>query len=1223
MWLYVAGQIVSTLLLMWVNRRMRSKFNDSIEQQPSKYSDSNVNSIGSSIPAVLGRVMIKNPLVSYYGDFDYRAYTEEYGAHANLDIGTMLILFLINIIAIITTPDTVVTNTGTGQTVDSGDKRALIVNAVVQFLIWLLTSLLFKHELKTTIQKGFMYYLGWQNILCWTGNNIGIKRLWMNVYDTNVEESTQQGVWGSDNISWKKDNPTGLVAHIEDDQMFGGPDEGGGFIGDIHLYFGTTAQGHDSWMVDQMSKSEMIPQELKGLTPVYPMFFTSVVHKSYIGKQATIPEMWFEIVNYPDGLRELFTYDLQGIYDNHILDYVAEMLDFISKQTQTVQDYLQPYTDKVNENYDKYKQNAKVSNLKREDYDIARDVLEEAKLNYEASPTDKNKELYDKAQQDYDDAKLAYETAQQDTDSAFGDLKTSITTLVDNYPATEKDEFVNRIKPLQNLLDNGLWHLGRLGDDLNPAEAIFEILTNDYWGCSYTIFRIDIVSLLNIGVVLEEEKMGVSCLINKTAKAGQVISKILNHVNGVCYDDPSTGKLTFKLIRNDYTIDNIPKFSPHNCASLEFTRLDWSETTSSVTTSFTYANDKFNTSTLMVSDIANIRITKNYTESQVDGEYFTTEENARVLAQRQLLSSAYPLSAVNIECNRIAYNVTVGDPILINWLPYGIEKQVFRVTGIDYGALDNGIIKITAVEDIFGFDKVKYEFADVPQWSDPSHPPEDIINELFLEMPYEFLRSLDTYVYAFVPQTKSQNVYWHLWRYVSSKYRDVAQSSEFSTVLRMTYGCDEIFGLDNGFECQVVDEYSRAAIDRKRQRIADNPNMYTNVSGLNLINVDDEIMSYSNIELLGNGHYKFTDVIRGVFDTLPKSHTGESRVHLLDFGMNISGTDPCVLQGNTSEEQLEVTSQTLSDTQEFDINKLTHLTTTRRAEQPTVMANMQFGADRGTLTEYKYNWPASTQFSHNILFKFNGRNKFQNYGILLQTDDTTPIQVSSTVKNVITISSNEVDMEFTSDAYDSVNGTNSVTDTLKWVDFCREMRLRLMETNDVRIKVRTLDTATGLYSHAEYDKTLYYVVPRLVGIVTSNADAQAYADSLVQQTIIFVPETGISPSLTLSYEDCALIFVGDVSSANPNDTSLVQGQDSQWYHLKTYAYRIDGSEQVLDANGNPELDSSGNPVLQAVIHKLAIEEEFVFRTNFTQHNSNYSKAYKLRSGAFIPWTLYS
>ena len=155
MWLYIAGQIISTLLLMWVNRRMRSKFDNSIEQQPSKYSDSNVNSIGSSIPVALGRVMIKNPLVSYYGDFDYRPYTEEYGAHANLDIGSMLILLLINIIAIITTPDTV---TNGGQTVDSGDKRALIVNAVVQFLIWLLMELLFKHELKTTIQKGFKYY---------------------------------------------------------------------------------------------------------------------------------------------------------------------------------------------------------------------------------------------------------------------------------------------------------------------------------------------------------------------------------------------------------------------------------------------------------------------------------------------------------------------------------------------------------------------------------------------------------------------------------------------------------------------------------------------------------------------------------------------------------------------------------------------------------------------------------------------------------------------------------------------------------------------------------------------------------------------------------------------------------------------------------------------------------------------------------------------------------
>lgn len=1290
---YFGMYIINTLLLMWLRRKFGNN-NSNTDQQPSKYTDSNVNSIGSPIPAVLGRVMIKNPLISYYGDFEAKIYTEEYGAHSKLNVWPAVVAFIISAIAAISSKDTIVveqsvgkevpmpsattiknpdnitggdaggatggstgklptqtqpssdtqlftvpgqavtTPAGPGATSDfgkvkgkieyaeTGRKRKLLLDAIFNLLMWLLLQLINKHLLKTTIQKGFKYYLGWQNILCWTGKNIGIKRLWMNVYDTKVEQSTQQGVWGSDNISWKSSNPTGIVAHINDDQMFGGPDEGGGFVGDVRLYFGTTEQSKDSWMVKQMSESESIPKELKGLTPIYPMYFTSVIPKAYIGKQATIPEMWFEIVNYPSGLHDTFKYDLQGIYDSDMLDYIDDMLSFIGKQPYQVQEHLKPYTDDVRKISDKYKKASKVSNIKRQSLDEARDVLVDAKAEYDAHPSQSNAERLKDAQSSYDDAEAAYNKAQKIADDEFAKTKEAINALYDNYPPSEKDEFGDRIKPLRNLLDNGLWHLGRLGDDVNPAEAIYEILTNSDWGCDYSISRIDILSLLNMGVTLEEEGLGVSCLINKTTTAGQVIHKILNHVNGVCYDDPKTGKLTFKLVRNDYDVDTIPKFSPHNCNSLEFTRLDWSETTNAVTASFTYADDKYNTSTLMVSDVANVKITKNYTETQVDAEYFTTAENARTFANQQLLSSAYPLSAINIQCNRIAYDLTIGDPILINWLPYGIEKQVFRVTDIDYASLTSGMIKITAVEDVFGFDKIDYEFGEIPKWNDPAYPPEDIVNELFMEMPYEFTRGLDTYVYAFAPQTKSVNSYWHLWRYISSKYQDVAQSSTFSTVLSMTYGCEELFGLDVGFECEVFDEYSRAQMERKRQLIEENPDTYTNKSALNLICIDDEIMSYRSIELLMNGNYKFTDVVRGIFDTLPKKHTSGSVVHLLDYGMSISGTIPCAYQGYISEEQLEVTSQTLADAQEFDVNKITHLTTTRRAEQPTVMANMQFGANRGTLTEYKYNWPATTQFSHDILFKFNGRNKFQNYGILMQTDNTTPTQVSADIKNVITLESNNVNMEFTSDAFDSVKNTNSVGDTLKWSDFCKKMDVRLMETNDVHMQVRTLDTITNLYSHAEYVKDLYYVTPRLGGIVESEKDVQSYADSIVQSTIIFIPETTFSPSLTMSYEDCVLIFVGIIYPADPTDTSLVRGQTTQWYHLPNYAYRVDGCEPQLDAEGKPVVDDNGEPKLKAIIHKIDIENEFVFRTNFTLRDGNYTAGYKLRTGVWIPWTFY-
>ena len=47
----------------------------------------------------------------------------------------------------------------------------------------------------------------------------------MNVYDPDVEESTEQGVWDNNNhIAWKQNNVNGIVAHIDDEDMFGGVD---------------------------------------------------------------------------------------------------------------------------------------------------------------------------------------------------------------------------------------------------------------------------------------------------------------------------------------------------------------------------------------------------------------------------------------------------------------------------------------------------------------------------------------------------------------------------------------------------------------------------------------------------------------------------------------------------------------------------------------------------------------------------------------------------------------------------------------------------------------------------------------------------------------------------------------------------------------------------------------------------------------------------------------
>ena len=178
------GWGISTLLLWLFNR---NKNGDSSSQDPSKYTDSNINQIGSAVPVALGRVMIKNPLVSYYGDFDYKPYTEEYGMYTRFDWRSLIPSVVFAVLVLCAKPTPVVGTvqagpyTGTAislTTTTDGFKRQQILMVVVSILLQLFTALFSKHMGKTTIQKGFKYYLGWQHILCWTGDNIGIKIIW-------------------------------------------------------------------------------------------------------------------------------------------------------------------------------------------------------------------------------------------------------------------------------------------------------------------------------------------------------------------------------------------------------------------------------------------------------------------------------------------------------------------------------------------------------------------------------------------------------------------------------------------------------------------------------------------------------------------------------------------------------------------------------------------------------------------------------------------------------------------------------------------------------------------------------------------------------------------------------------------------------------------------------------------------------------------------------------
>lgn len=1189
------GWGISTLLLFFLNRKTDSSNTSS--QQPSKFTEDNINCIGQPVPVVLGRCMVKNPLISYYGDFNAEPYLENYGMHSNLDAVAVLWPLLLNIIMMLMAPShhntgpksmmlastlvqagpysgNVVSGDVVGYVVDSqnGQKFGALVNAIIYLLITMLMNLFNNHLGRTTIQKGFLYYLGWQHIICWTGRNIGIKKLWMNVYDADVEASTEQGVWDNDgHIAWEKDNINGIEAYIDDIDMFGGYDEGGGFTGSVRFYFGNRQQPKDPWMVKSMNVST-IESELRGLTPQYPMYLTCVVSNrektggAYIGKQATIPEMWFEVVNYPSRIADNYKPQILQKFVNAINKEYEKPVAYVAAQDTSVQDYMRSAMNTLNTRINAYNTAAN---------------------RYISNPS----------------------SNPFPPQSLLNSIKTACVNAYNTYPSTNREEFGRTLTTLEYLCDNGAWHLGRLDDDLNPAEAIYEILMNKYWGCGYVEDRIDVNSLINLGVVCEQEKLGVSCLINRTAQANDYVTKILNHINGVKYDDPKTGKLTFKLIRNDYDVDKIKSFNVSNTESCEFSRLDWSETTSAVEISFTDASNKYATGQFTFTDIANRLITGFYTSKSVEGDYFTTTANAKWLAQMNQLANGYPLSAINLVTNRYAYDVTIGDPIKVSWEPYGLNQVVYRVTDIDYANLTEGKISITGIEDVFGFDKLDFSTSESPQWTDPTDNPTSIGRYTFIEEPYETSRSLNTYMFAYAAQPTERDVYWDVWRNVNGNFLKSSQSMAWSTVGRLTYGYIKDFEIDSsGFEFSTLGQNGKELIEQKIEKIEKYPTTYTSTSGLNLLVIDNEWMSYETIEKLPNGHYQVKGVIRGIFDTLPEQHTAESIIYFIENRQNIAGTGNSIAVENDPPvtEYLELRTETRNVAQAFDPSLVEEHTTTRRSEQPSIMANMQFGTDMGTETIYQYDYTSSTIFSGDILFKFKGRNKYNNYGIISQVDTTTNITVAEDTMNVIQTHSQNINGEWKELAYNTLTTSNVEEGKLSWEQFCEVMGDNVQYQNTVILNVLTYNSTKDLYSYDKYEKSIDWRTPRFVGVVADQAEAQSLADSyiLASANSIVVPATTVSPQIALLYTENPILIEGIrvTGTSSPND---IIGQDGNPYRLNTQAYRIVGK----DANN------------KAILYPFTINEYYIFRTDFTQLVDNYDEYWQYNGTNWVKYLM--
>jgi hypothetical protein len=100
---------------------------------------------------------------------------------------------------------------------------------------------------------------------------------------------------------------------------------------------------------------------------------------------------------------------------------------------------------------------------------------------------------------------------------------------------------------------------------MNPAHILVECATNRDWGRQLTLADdLNLDSYRVAADTLFDEGFGLCFRYNRQDGLDTFVQQILDHVGAVQYADLETGKLTLKLLRGDYNVDDLPVFTYDN-----------------------------------------------------------------------------------------------------------------------------------------------------------------------------------------------------------------------------------------------------------------------------------------------------------------------------------------------------------------------------------------------------------------------------------------------------------------------------------------------------------------------------------------------------------------------------------------------------------------------------------------------------------------------------------
>ena len=258
-----------------------------------------------------------------------------------------------------------------------------------------------------------------------------------------------------------------------------------------------------------------------------------------------------------------------------------------------------------------------------------------------------------------------------------------------------------------------------LGPNCNPIHVLREVLLNDIWGVGMPESILDDMSFRQAAITLHQEGFGTSFLFNTAEGGEEIVSIILEHIEGVLYLSPLTGLVTVRVLRGGYTQSTLDLYDDTSSKVVSLARKNSGEITNEVVIRWTNpANEKLEPVSLQ--NLAAISRAGAVISNSISYPGIRDIDTAWKVAQRELAATSEQTMAVEIELDRRAWGLVPGDVFRLTSEENDIDDVVLRALRVDYGRPGEDRIRVNCIEDVFG--RTTPNFERPTQGACPTNP---------------------------------------------------------------------------------------------------------------------------------------------------------------------------------------------------------------------------------------------------------------------------------------------------------------------------------------------------------------------------------------------------------------------------------------------------------------------------------------------------------------------